>query len=72
MKSTKKTSTHGLQYDYGIISIKAQDTNEELPMQPITIMRNGLGAKYGGSGVPMDDKKYLKSVAFWKKHAVVK
>ena len=61
-----------LEYDYGIISIKAQDENRELPMQPITSMRNSLGKEYGGSGVPMDFEKYKESVDFWQKHATIK
>ena len=28
---------------WGIVAIKAQDANHELPMQPITMMRNALG-----------------------------
>ena len=33
----------GLDYDYGIVSIKPQDVDYECPMQPITAMRNALG-----------------------------
>ena len=33
----------GLDYDYGIVSIKPQDVDQECPMQPITAMRNALG-----------------------------
>lgn len=40
-----------VKYDYGIVSVKAQDVNCELPMQPITAMRNSLGKETGGSGV---------------------
>ena len=47
-----------VEYDYGIISVKAQDEPRELPMQPITAMRNSLGKEYGGSGVPLDFEKY--------------
>jgi hypothetical protein len=57
---------------WGIISIKAQDVGYELPMQPITMMRNALGKEEGGSGVPMERAKYLESVAFWSKHAPIK
>ena len=32
-----------IDYDYAIISIKPQDVDYELPMQPITMMRNALG-----------------------------
>ena len=54
-----------VEYDYGIISVKAQDENRELPMQPITAMRNSLGKEYGGSGVDLDFVKYKESVDFW-------
>ena len=30
-------------YDYGIVSIKPQDVENECPMNPITAMRNALG-----------------------------
>merc|ERR1712071_724889 len=33
---------------WGIVSIKCQDVDFELPMQPITAMRNALGADQGG------------------------
>eukprot|EP01071_Lankesteria_metandrocarpae_P012347 Lankesteria_metandrocarpae@DN573_c0_g1_i1.p1 len=42
---------------YSIISIKAQDVDEELPMVPITMMRNALISE-GGSGVAIDRKAY--------------
>ena len=61
-----------VEYDYGIISIKAQDVDHELPMNPITAMRNSLGKEYGGSGVPLDFEKYKESVAFWQEHAILK
>jgi len=57
---------------WGIISVKAQSVDYELPMQPITMMRNTLGADEGGSGVSMDRKEYAKSVAFWSKYAPIK
>lgn len=53
------------------MSIKAQDVSHELPMKPITMMRNALGKEEGGSGVPIDREEYLKSVEYWKKHAIV-
>jgi hypothetical protein len=56
---------------WGIVSIKAQDVDQELPMTPITAMRNALGKDEGGSGVPMNREEYLKAVAYWKDHAVV-
>jgi len=38
-------------------------------MDPITMMRNALGKEEGGSGVPLNRKKYKESVAFWSIHA---
>ena len=57
---------------WGIISVKAQDVDREIPMQPITMMRNALGKEEGGSGVPLDRAKYAESVEFWRDHAPVK
>ena len=57
---------------WGIVSIKPQDVDYELPMQPITVMRNALGADQGGSGVPLDPAAYRASVAFWDANAPVK
>lgn len=57
--------------DYGIVAILGQETPEETPMPPITMMRNALGIKEGGSGHPLDRKAYEKSVRFWLKHATV-
>ena len=57
---------------WGIISLKAQSVDYELPMQPITMMRNALGADEGGSGVGLDRDAYAKSVAFWSKYAPIK
>lgn len=51
---------------WGIISVKAQDEAEETPMQPITMMRNALGAAEGGSGVPLDREAYAAAVAYWR------
>lgn len=56
---------------WGIVSIKPQDTNMELPMTPMTMMRNALGKEEGGSGVPLERNKYEESVAYWSQHATV-
>ena len=56
---------------WGVISIKAQDADCELPMQPITAMRNALGREEGGSGVPIDREAYAKAVAYWEAHAPI-
>mmetsp|Transcript_3071 Transcript_3071/g.4722 ORF Transcript_3071/g.4722 Transcript_3071/m.4722 type:complete len:267 (+) Transcript_3071:95-895(+) len=56
---------------WGIVSIKAQDIPKELPMTPITAMRNALGKDHGGSGVPIDREKYMEAHEYWKDHATV-
>lgn len=61
-----------IDYDYGIVSVKPQDVPFETPMDPITIMRNALGKEEGGSGVKLERGKYLESVEYWKKNAIVK
>ena len=57
---------------WGIVSIKPQNSTSELPMQPITMLRNALGKDQGGSGVELSREKYNESVAFWKEHAQVR
>lgn len=54
-----------------IIAIKGQGVPFECPMTPITMMRNELISQ-GGSGVPIDKSKYLDSVKYWQKHAIVR
>jgi len=73
----KETAAMGREEDgetapFGIISVKAQNVDYELPMQPITMMRNALGAEEGGSGVALSRDKYKESVEFWSKHAPIK
>ncbi len=59
-------------YDYGIISVKPQNVDYELPMDPITMMRNALGVEYGGSGIELNFEKYNQSVKFWSEHVIIK
>lgn len=40
------------------------------PRNPNTIMRNELISQ-GGSGVPINRQAYMKSVEYWKNHAIV-
>jgi hypothetical protein len=56
---------------WGIVSIKAQMEDFELPMNPITQMRNGLGKDQGGSGIPIDRDSYMESVKYWSENVVV-
>jgi hypothetical protein len=56
---------------WGIISVKGQLCDYELPMQPITIMRNALISE-GGSGVDIDPIKYRESAKFWMDNVSIK
>lgn len=56
---------------WGIVSIKAQDIDHELPMTPITAMRNALGKDHGGSGVELVRESYMEAAEYWKDHANV-
>lgn len=55
--------------DWGVVGCLYTAEPEELPMAPITLMRNALGVEEGGSGVPLDREAYRRSVAFWNTHA---
>ncbi|PFH34544.1 DUF3228 domain-containing protein [Besnoitia besnoiti] len=55
---------------WSIISVKAQDEPHELPMAPITMLRNTL-IEEGGSGVRLDREAYRASVAYWEQHAII-
>jgi len=57
--------------EYGIVSINAQMVKYEEPMNPITMMRNALGENEGGSGAPIDNDTYEKSVDFWSRNSIV-
>jgi hypothetical protein len=67
-----ETEFFGFNADYGIVAILGQSHPNEEPMKPETMIRNALGIKEGGSGVPLNRDTYLKSVEFWDKHATVK
>jgi hypothetical protein len=55
--------------DWGVVGCLYTMTPEEIPMAPITMMRNALGVEEGGSGVPLDRAAYQRSVEFWQQHA---
>ncbi|MFC4820814.1 DUF3228 family protein [Dokdonella ginsengisoli] len=55
--------------DWGIVGCLYTMEPEEIPMAPITMMRNALGVDEGGSGVPIDRAAYRRSVAFWERNA---
>ncbi|MEZ5438024.1 MAG: DUF3228 family protein [Lysobacteraceae bacterium] len=54
---------------WGVVGCLYTAEPEELPMAPITMMRNALGVGEGGSGVPLDAAAYRRSAAFWESHA---
>ena len=55
--------------DWGIVGCMYTSQPEEIPMAPITMMRNALGVAEGGSGVPLDREAYGRSVEFWSRNA---
>ncbi len=55
--------------DWGIVGCLATDEPAEIPMAPITMMRNALGVAEGGSDVPLDRAAYQRSVRYWEQHA---
>ena len=58
-----------IEADWGIVGCLYTLEPAEIPMVPITMMRNALGVEEGGSGVPLDREAYRRSVAFWSTHA---
>lgn len=55
--------------DWGIVGCLYTMEPEEIPMAPITMLRNALGVEEGGSGVPLDREAYRCSVMFWERNA---
>ncbi len=55
--------------DWGVVGCIYTAEPEEIPMAPITMMRNALGVEEGGSGVPLDREAYRKAVEFWGNNA---
>lgn len=55
--------------DWGIVGCLYTMAPAEIPMVPITMMRNALGVEEGGSGVPLDREAYQRAAAFWSAHA---
>lgn len=55
--------------DWGVVGCLYTMEPEEIPMVPITMLRNALGVEEGGSGVPLDREAYRRAAAFWDMHA---
>jgi hypothetical protein len=55
--------------DWGVVGCMYTSEPAEIPMVPITMMRNALGVAEGGSGVSLDRDAYRRSVEYWRSHA---
>ena len=55
--------------DWGVMGCLYTSEPAEIPMAPITMMRNALGVAEGGSGVALNPDAYRRSVAFWSANA---
>jgi len=58
-----------IEADWGVVGCLYTAEPEEIPMVPITMLRNALGVEEGGSGVPLDRAAYRRAVTFWEAHA---
>ncbi|WP_045767960.1 DUF3228 family protein [Xanthomonas albilineans] len=58
-----------IEADWGVVGCLYTAEPQEIPMAPITMLRNALGVEEGGSGVPLDRAAYRRSVEFWEHHA---
>ena len=58
-----------IEADWGVVGCLYTMEPGEIPMAPITMMRNALGVEEGGSGVPMDRDAYRLAVDFWEHNA---
>lgn len=55
--------------NWGVVGCLYTAEPAEIPMVPITMLRNALGVDEGGSGVPLERESYRRSVEFWERHA---
>jgi len=58
-----------IEADWGVVGCLYTLQPEEIPMAPITMLRNALGVAEGGSGVALDRAAYQRSVEFWERNA---
>lgn len=58
-----------IEAEWGVVGCLYTAEPEEIPMVPITMLRNALGVEEGGSGVPLDREAYRQSAVFWDRHA---
>ena len=67
--SQLETEGTRIRADWGVVGCLYTIEPAEIPMAPITMMRNALGVDEGGSGVPLDPQAYRVSVEYWQGHA---
>ena len=58
-----------IEASWGIVGCMYTSEPAEIPMAPITMLRNALGMAEGGSGVPVDRDAYQRAVEYWSAHA---
>lgn len=58
-----------IEADWGVVGCLYTAEPDEIPMAPITMLRNALGVEEGGSGTLLDRDAYRRSVAFWERNA---
>jgi hypothetical protein len=58
-----------IEAEWGIVGCMYTSEPAEVPMAPITMLRNALGVAEGGSGVPLDREAYRRAVDYWSTHA---
>jgi hypothetical protein len=57
---------------HGVVKILGTLDKKETPIDPITMIRNHLGMKFGGNGEEINLIKYLESVDYWSKNVLLK
>ena len=56
--------------DWGIVCINIE-LEKQSPISPTTMINNQMGIEFGGNGQKINISDYLKSVDFWKHHALL-
>jgi hypothetical protein len=66
-----ENNEHTTEADWELVSINAVPEGiEELPMKPVTMMRNQLQLK-GGTAAQYSSDKWAESVRFWQQYAPI-
>jgi hypothetical protein len=58
-----------IEAQWGVVGCMYTSEPAEIPMAPITMLRNALGVAEGGSGVPLEREAYRRAVEYWNTHA---